>query len=50
MHMEEEYSELNQPLEDINTFRKDMEDEANKAFETKKRKEKDDCQKTSTPC
>ncbi|XP_022783303.1 uncharacterized protein LOC111324067 isoform X2 [Stylophora pistillata] len=42
---EEEYSELNQLLEDMNTFRKDMEDEAKKARETKKRKEKDDWEK-----
>ncbi|XP_022806465.1 stress response protein NST1-like [Stylophora pistillata] len=42
---EEEYSELIQLLEDINTFRKDMEDEAKKAYETKRRKEKDDREK-----
>ena len=41
----EEYSELNQLLEDIKTFRKDLEDEAKKARETKKRKEKDDRRK-----
>ena len=42
---EEEFSELNQLLEDISTFRKDMEDEAKKARETKKQKEKDDREK-----
>lgn len=42
---EEEYSELNQLLEDINTFRKDMKDETKKARETKKRKQKDDWEK-----
>ena len=42
---EEEYSELNQLLEDINTLRKDMEDEAKIAHGTKKRKEKYDQEK-----
>ena len=32
-------------MEDINTFRNDMEDEAKKARETKKGKEKDDREK-----
>lgn len=32
-------------MEDINTFRKDMEDETTKARETKKRKQKDDREK-----
>ena len=32
-------------MEDINAFRKDMEDEAKKALGSKKRKEKDDREK-----
>ena len=39
---EEEYDELSQLLEDINTFRKDAEETQKKEKENKKQKEKED--------
>lgn len=44
---EEEYDELSQLLEDIDTFRKDAEETQKKEKENKKRKEKEDKRKAA---
>ena len=44
---EEEYDELSQLLEDINTFRKDAEETQKKEKENKKQKEKEDKRKAT---
>ena len=44
---EEEYDELSQLLEDINTFRKDAEETQKKEKENKKQKEKEDKRKAA---